>query len=53
MREVPYDGLEAVDIRSNVEKGIPLKMPYDLDQRLSSLVNACRQVQSSQRPPFN
>ena len=30
-REVPYDGLESVDIRCKVEKGEPLKMPYNVD----------------------
>ena len=52
-REVPYDGLEAVDIRSKVEKGEPLKMAYNVDPRLAQLVGACRSVQASQRPSFD
>lgn len=34
-REVPYDGLEAADIRAKVEKGEPLKLPYNMDPRFS------------------
>ena len=30
-REVPYDGLEAADIRAKVERGEPLKMHYNVD----------------------
>lgn len=53
MREVPHDGVEAVDIRAKVEKGEQLKLPYNLDPRLAPLVNSCRAVQSSQRPSFD
>lgn len=31
MREVPYDGLEAADIRAKVEKGEQLKLRSNMD----------------------
>lgn len=52
-REVPYDGLDPADIRAAVEKGEPLRMPYDLDPRLSQLINECRAANSAQRPSFS
>lgn len=42
MREVPFDGLEAADIRAKVEKGEQLKLPYNIDPRVGQLVNECR-----------
>ena len=33
-REVPYDGLDPQDIRQRVEANEPLKVPYNVDQRL-------------------
>ncbi len=42
MREVPFDGLEAADIRAKVEKGEPLKMRSNIDPRVGQLVNECR-----------
>ncbi len=32
MREVPFDGLEAADIRAKVEKGEQLKLRANMDQ---------------------
>ena len=34
MREVPFDGLEAADIRAKVEKGEHLKLRSNMDQQL-------------------
>jgi hypothetical protein len=34
MREVPFDGLEAADIRAKVEKGDHLKLRSNMDQQL-------------------
>jgi hypothetical protein len=34
MRELPYDGLDAADIRAKVEKGEPLKMKSNIDPRI-------------------
>ena len=42
MREVPFDGLEAADIRVKVEEGEQLKLPYNIDPRVGQLVNECR-----------
>jgi serine/threonine protein kinase len=42
MREVPFDGLDAADIRAKVEKGEQLKLPYNIDPRVGQLVNECR-----------
>jgi hypothetical protein len=42
MREVPFDGLDPADIRSKVEKGEQLKLPYNIDPRVGQLVNECR-----------
>ena len=44
MREVPFDGLDAADIRAKVEKGEQLKLPYNIDQRLAQLISECRCV---------
>ena len=46
-REVPYDGLDPADIRSKVEKGEQLRVPYGADARLGQLINDCRQVNPS------
>lgn len=51
-REVPYDGLEPLDIKEKVCKGEQLRIPYGVDARLGSLINECRQVQSEKRPSF-
>lgn len=34
-REVPFDGLDVADIRSRVDKGEQLKVPYGTDPRLA------------------
>ena len=41
-REVPYDGLDPVDIRSKVEKGESLRVPYGADPRIVQLIADCR-----------
>ena len=41
-RSVPYDGLEAADIRAKVEKEEPLKHPTGVDPKLAQVVNECR-----------
>jgi len=51
-REVPNDGLDPADIRQKVESGEPLKINYDIDQRISQLINNCRLVDASARPNF-
>jgi len=51
-REVPFDGLDPIDIRAKVEKGEQLRLPYGLDPRLGQLINDCRSTQSSSRPSF-
>jgi len=51
-REVPHDGLDPIDIRSKVEKGEPLRMPYGVDPRLGQLINDCRAVAPEKRPTF-
>ena len=51
-REVPFDGLDPIDIRAKVEKGEQLRLPYGLDPRLAQLINECRNLQSLQRPSF-
>ena len=53
MREVPYDGLEAADIREKVEKGEMLRMRPNMDQKLQKLINECRNVNKDQRPSFD
>lgn len=52
-REVPYDGLDPADIRAKVEKEEPLKAPYGTDQKLVSLINECRQLNTANRPRFD
>lgn len=54
-REVPYDGLDPQDIASNVIKGNKLKdhALAQIDPRLSSLVESCREVEQNKRPDFN
>ena len=51
-REVPYDGLDAADIRDKAERGDVLRLPYGTDQRLQNLINQCRSVSAPQRPTF-
>jgi hypothetical protein len=51
-REVPYDGLDAADIRAKVEKDEPLKIPYGTDARVAGLINECRSGNASERPTF-
>ena len=51
-RKVPFDGFEPAEIRAKVEGGQPLQANYGLDQRLTSLINDCRNVQPSSRPSF-
>lgn len=51
-REVPYDGLDPIDIRAKVEKGEALRLPYGLDPRLGQLINDCRALTAQQRPNF-
>ena len=53
-REVPYDGLDPSDISSKVIKGEKLKdhTIAQIDIRLSSLVESCRDVEPSKRPSF-
>jgi serine/threonine protein kinase len=52
-REVPYDGLDVADIKSKVEAGDQLKLPYGTDPRLVSLISECRARDSASRPSFN
>lgn len=49
-REVPYDGLDPVDIRTKVEKEEPLKSVGNT--ALNQLVADCRQVNMQERPSF-
>lgn len=51
-REVPFDGLEAADIRAKVEKGEHLKLKSN-HQKLQNLINQCREVQSERRCTFD
>lgn len=51
-REVPFDGLEAADIRTKVEKGEQLKLKTN-NQKLQNLINQCREVQSERRCTFD
>ena len=53
MREVPFDGLEAADIRAKVEKGEQLKLRANMDQQLAQLINQGRDVTAAQRPSFD
>ncbi len=52
-REVPFDGLEPIDIKQMVEKNEQLKIPYGTDARLSQLVSSCRVPNPSERPDFD
>lgn len=49
-REVPYDGLDPVDIKGKVEKEEPLKSVGNMG--LNQLIAECRQVNFSERPSF-
>jgi hypothetical protein len=51
-REVPFDGLEAADIRTKVEKGEQLKLKSN-NPKLQNLINQCREVQSERRCTFD
>jgi hypothetical protein len=49
-REVPYDGLEPIDIKAKVEKEEPLKSCGH--SGLNSLITECRQLNMQERPDF-
>jgi predicted subunit of tRNA(5-methylaminomethyl-2-thiouridylate) methyltransferase len=49
-REVPYDGLDPIDIKAKVEKEEPLKACGHTT--INQLVNECRQVNMQERPSF-
>ena len=49
-REVPYDGLDPVDIKGKVEKEEPLKSCGN--PTLNQLVAECRQLNIQERPTF-
>jgi hypothetical protein len=49
-REVPYDGLDPVDIKGKVEKEEPLKSVGH--PGLNQLIAECRQVNFAERPSF-
>jgi serine/threonine protein kinase len=51
IREVPYDGLDPVDIRTKVEKEEPLKS-ISGSPALNQLIAECRQVSVQDRPGF-
>lgn len=50
-REVPYDGLDPVDIKTKVEKEEPLKSFGN--PTLNQLVLECRQISIQDRPTFD
>ena len=52
-REVPYDGIDAADIRSKVEKDEPLKVAYGADPRITQLIGQCRSANPAERPHFD
>ena len=51
-REVPYYGLEPIDIKAKVESGENLKVAYGTDPRIVSLVADCRSPNPALRPSF-
>jgi hypothetical protein len=50
-REVPYDGLDPIDIKSKVEKDEPLKNCGNAT--LNQLITECRQSNMQERPTFD
>ena len=53
-REVPYDGLDPIDISAKVISGEKLKdhQISQIDVRLSNLIESCRSVDPGIRPSF-
>lgn len=49
-REVPYDGLDPIDIKTKVEKEEALRSVGN--PALNALVTECRQVNMQERPTF-
>ena len=49
-REVPYDGLDPIDIKAKVEKEEPLKACGH--STINQLILECRQVNMQERPTF-
>ena len=50
-REVPYDGLDPIDIKTKVEKEEPLKNCGNAS--LNQLITECRQGSMQERPAFD
>ncbi|OMJ68349.1 hypothetical protein SteCoe_34225 [Stentor coeruleus] len=52
-REVPYDALDPGDIKDKVLRGdLRLDQPLNTPRKLVSLIDMCRQANSSSRPSF-
>jgi len=51
--QVPFDGLEPVDIKAKVEKEEQLKMPYGVDPKIAQLISSCRFANPADRPSFD
>ena len=51
-REVPYDGLDPIDIKGKVEKEEPLKAVTGSSPAINQLISECRLVNIAERPSF-
>ena len=52
-REIPYNGLDPLDIKEQVVAGEPLPIPYNVNKTVASLIHDCRSVDPSKRPSFD
>ncbi len=52
-RSVPFDGVDPGDVRNMVLDQKKLDMPFSLDKKQAELINACRALDPTQRPPFS
>jgi serine/threonine protein kinase len=52
-REIPYDGLDAIDIKSKVIAEEKLDLPYNVNKSVANLISDCRKVDPKSRPSFD
>lgn len=52
-RQIPYNGLDAGDIRTQVFSEEQLELPYNCNKVISGLIEDCRALDPSSRPAFD
>jgi len=50
--QVPFDGLEALDIKKALASGRELQMSSSIPQPIQSIIKVCRSTSPADRPEF-